>query len=396
MDIGRLRSLSGKYAIAGVGYTVQGRVPGRTALSFYLEAAAKAMEDGGLKKEDVDGLILYRRFAPLGGEAEVSSYLVAQHLGITPRFLSHEANCERNHIAKAISLLEAGFCSSILLVYGDNALSGGRTFLEEAIHGEGTAYVQALGMRGPMTGYALSARRAMNNGRTGPDTWAEIAVSGRAWAQLNPRAMTYGQGLTLEGYFAAPVFVDPFRIHDACLIGDGGRACVITSLERAKDLRHPPVAILGVGMANPSRDAHQALAGDPVTGARESFGVAAAMADISRGDIDAAEIYDCFTCTVETTLEGYGYFASGEGKDFFRGGRTGPLGEFPVNTSGGLLAEGYHMGLTPLTEAVMQLMGRCGEHQIGATTGTKSPGIVVVSDNGGVFQTHSTVILGRG
>jgi acetyl-CoA acetyltransferase len=117
------------------------------------------------------------------------------------------------------------------------------------------------------------------------------------------------------------------------------------------------------------------------------------MAGITLDDVDACEIYDCYTYTVEITMQDYGFFGPGEGKTFFANGRTGPGGELPVNTSGGLLSEAYQQGFTPLTEAVVQLQNRAEERQLGPKTNTKEPKIILVSGNGGTLQTHSTVIL---
>ncbi|MEE8419279.1 MAG: thiolase family protein, partial [Dehalococcoidales bacterium] len=110
-------------------------------------------------------------------------------------------------------------------------------------------------------------------------------------------------------------------------------------------------------------------------------------------DIDACELYDCFTYTVEVELMDYGFYGPGEGKDFLKAERLGPGGDFPLNTSGGLLSEAYQMGFTPLTEAVVQLRGEAGDRQLGDQTGTREPEIILVSNNGGVMQTHSTLIL---
>jgi acetyl-CoA acetyltransferase len=390
-----LRKLRGKYAIVGVGYTPQGCVQDRTALSFYLEATVNAIRDAGLTKEDIDGLICYRHFKPLRGEADITPYLVAQHLGIQPSYLGQEANCARNQLITAISLLEAGFCKYVLIVYGDNALSGGRTFIDEVTHSEYLGYDEAYGMFGPMAGYALAARRGMIEFGTGPDTWRDIAINQRRWAHLNPQAMLHGTPLTREKYSLAPYVVEPFRKVDACLITDGGRACVVTSTERAKDLPHSPVPILGIAEANPSVDINQSTFMAGQTGARQAGPAALEMAGVGLDDIDACEIYDCFTYTVELTMQDYGFYGQGEARGFFAEGRTAPGGKLPVNTSGGLLAEAYNMGLTPLTEGVMQLMGRCGSRQLGIVPGTKKPEIILCSDNGGVFQTHCSVILGR-
>ncbi len=131
------------------------------------------------------------------------------------------------------------------------------------------------------------------------------------------------------------------------------------------------------------------------TGAKISGEQAFKMAGITLDDIDACEIYDCFTYTVEITLQDYGFFQPGEGEDWFSSGTIEPGGEMPVNTSGGQLSEAYFMGLTQLTEAAMQLMGRCGERQLGPKTNTKVPEIILCSDNGAILQTHATTILRR-
>jgi acetyl-CoA acetyltransferase len=176
---------------------------------------------------------------------------------------------------------------------------------------------------------------------------------------------------------------------------DGGRAMVITSTERARNLRHPPVLIMGVGQHNPSYDVHQATHLTGPTGAKKAGETALRMAGITLNDIDACEIYDCFTYTVEITLQDYGFFGPREGEDWLKKGTIEPGGRMPVNTSGGQLSEGYYMGLTPLSEAAMQLMGRCGERQLGPATKTKSPEVILCSDNGGILQTHSCIVLRR-
>jgi acetyl-CoA acetyltransferase len=252
-----------------------------------------------------------------------------------------------------------------------------------------------FGHFGAVAGYALAARRAMHTFRTGPETWKHIAVGQRKWANLNPAATLYDHPMTFKDYYSARWIVEPFRLFDTCLMTDGGRAVVITSAERARDLRHPPALIMGMGQDNPSYDVHQAahLAGP--TGAKKAGQMAFRMAGITLDDIDSCEIYDCFTYTVEITLQDYGFFGPGEGEDWFKNGTIEPGGRMPVNTSGGQLSEAYYMGLTPLSEAAMQLMGRCGERQLGPATKTKPPEIILCSDNGGILQTHSCVVLRR-
>jgi acetyl-CoA acetyltransferase len=132
--------------------------------------------------------------------------------------------------------------------------------------------------------------------------------------------------MTFEDYYNARWIVEPFRLFDTCLMTDGGRAMVITSAKRARDLRHPPVLIMGMGQHNPSYDVHQAthLAGP--TGAKKAGEMALGMAGITLKDIDAREIYDCFTYTVEITLQDYGFFGPGEGEDWFKNGTIEPGG----------------------------------------------------------------------
>jgi acetyl-CoA acetyltransferase len=253
----------------------------------------------------------------------------------------------------------------------------------------------AFGHFGATGGYALAARRAMHEFGTGPETWKQIAVGQRKWAHLNPDAMMFDKPMSEADYDNARWVVEPLRLPDNCLITDGGRAVIVTSLERARDLKQPPAVIMGMGQHNPSTTVAQSdwMAGP--TGARRAGEIAFSMAGITRDDVDACQIYDCFTYTVEITLQDYGFFAPGEGCDWFQGGTIEPGGRMPVNTSGGQLSEAYYMGLTPLAEGAMQIMGRCGERQLGPATRTRSPEIILCSDNGGILQSHSCTLLRR-
>ena len=241
----------------------------------------------------------------------------------------------------------------------------------------------------------MAAQRAMHTFRTGSETWKEIAVGQRKWANLNPMAAMYEDPMTYEDYYNADRIVDPFRLYDCCLISDGGRAYIVTSVERARDLKQPPAVIMGLGQHYPACDITQSTYMAGPTGAKIAGEIAFSMAGITLEEVDACEIYDCFTYAVEITLQDYGFFGPGEGKDWFKGGTIEPGGRMPVNTSGGQLSEAYFMGLTPLAESVMQIMGRCGDRQLGPKTKTKEPEIILCSDNGGSLQSHMTIILRR-
>ena len=383
-----MESMKDKAAIVGVGYTPQGRVPGRSALSFHLEAAKNAIEDAGLKIEDVDGLLVQPTYmAP-----NVTPVFLAQHLGIRVRFIGAQdelgasAGCMAQHAAWAVN---HGLANYVVCTYGENSRSG-PTLYWQALGGSAE-----FGFFGAAGEYAMAARRGIHEFGTGPEIWSEIAMAQRRWANLNPRAIMHEKTMSYDDYYNSRFVIEPLRLFDICLISDSGRAFVVTTAERAKNCKKRPVYIMGMGQDHPAKGWGQAthLAG-PI-GAKVSGDEAFRMAEVTRDDIDACEIYDCFTYTVNLTLMNYGFFGPGEAKDFLKAERLGPGGDFPVNTSGGQLSESYQMGFTPLCEAVVQLRGEAGERQLGPKTKTKEPEIILVSGNGGALQTHATLILRR-
>jgi len=183
--------LRGFASIAGIGFTKQGRIEDRTALSFHVEACANAIKDAGLKKDDIDGLFIYRHFNTKENEPDITPYLLAQQLGIKPVVLSQEANCAREHLYHAVSLLYSGLCKYILLSYADNAVACKRTFVEEATHGLPFSDIASYGQFGIVSAYALAANRAIYEFSTGPNVWKHIALSNRKWANLNPQAIMH-------------------------------------------------------------------------------------------------------------------------------------------------------------------------------------------------------------
>ena len=379
------RDLRDKTAIVSVGYTArQGAVPDTTDMRLALEACKNAIEDAGLKKDDVDGLLLQ---PTMGG---VHSYNVAAQLGLDLRFTANldvmgaSSGCIAGYAAMAVAFGQANY---VLCLYATTehsvGFAGGGGMRPRA----GSEF--AYGAMGAPMSYALAARRGMDEFGTGPETWKHIAVNTRKWANLNPRATFYDKPMTFDDYYAEPWVAEPFRRADCCLVSDGARAFIVTTAERARQLKHPPAYIAGMGQYHHTANVAQSQFNTGPTAAKQSGADALRMAGITLKDISACEIYDCFTYTVELTMQSYGFFKPGGGKDFFKDGRTAPGGEFPVNTSGGLLSEVYYMGFTPLTEAVMQIQGRSGERQL------KDPHYILASGNGGILQTHSTIILRR-
>lgn len=390
--------LKDKYAIVGVGYTPQGHVSNRSMASFFVEASANAIKDAGLTKQDIDGLILYRGFPTPPGEVEASPYEVGNQLGLHVHGLSQEANCCRGQFFTAIGWLEIGLCNYVVIAYADNPRSSGMGFLERTSGHRSSMTRTVAGHFSAASMFAMQAQRDMHIGRScGHEAWKEIAVSTRKWANLNPMAIMYDRPMTYADYYNADWVVEPLRRSDSCLINDGGRAFVITTTERARNLPHRPAIIMGVGFSNPCYDYEERRSMGRASGVKTAGEMAFKMAGITINDIDALEPYDCFTPGPESDLIDFGFFAPGDGADWFKGGRTAPGGSIPMATGGGLLSEAYFMGLTPLTEGAMQLMGRCGYRQLGPATNTNEPEIILCWDKGAFPQASiSTTILRKG
>jgi acetyl-CoA acetyltransferase len=182
--------------------------------------------------------------------------------------------------------------------------------------------------------------------------------------------------------------VEPLHLLDCCPVHDGGRAYIVTTAERARQLKQPPVYIMGFGQGHPF--------GDPlrrkvltVTGAAMSGKTAFDMAGVTPKDIDMCCIYDAFSFIVPLQLEDLGFCKKGEGAEFVQGGRIGLGGELPVNTSGGLLSEVYLQGWVATHEAVSQLRGDCGLRQV------RNAEVALFTSSGGALSEHATVILRR-
>jgi acetyl-CoA acetyltransferase len=220
------------------------------------------------------------------------------------------------------------------------------------------------------------------------DQLGTIAVGQRAWAQMNPRAQMHGKPITLADYHDSRWIVEPLHLLDCCLVSNGAVAVIVTSAERARALRQPPVYLLGFGQAAPGDTGRAGREPAVCTGATRSGELALRMADIALSDIDVLELYDCYTYTVLVTLEDYGFCEKGEGGAFVEDGKLGPGGSLPTNTGGGQLSSFYMWGFTPLAEGVIQARGQGGERQL------PRHDHVLVSGNGGTLNWHATTILG--
>jgi acetyl-CoA acetyltransferase len=376
----------GDTAIVGVGEAPFGSVPSKSALQFAAEAALDALTDAGLSTQAVDGLVTAYS---VGDPYRFFGTVLAEYMGLQPRWLEQinvggsVGNLLIEHAACAVA---AGQAETVLCVWADNRRSqlGGRataTVADLAAHPE---YELPYGPMVPSL-YALVAQRYLHDYGRGPEALADVAVAMRAHASRHPKALRR-QPITRDDVAASPAVSSPLRALDCCLISDYGAAAVVTTAERAPDLRKGGVFVLGVGEGM----THEFISQAPsltTFGSARSGQAALAMAGMRPSDVDVAYLYDCFTITVLVLLEELGFCGRGEAADLVASGAIGPDGSLPVNTHGGLLSYS-NGGLLHVVEAVRQLRGEAeGRQVVGAET-------ALVHLQGGVLSTHATLVLG--
>jgi len=376
-------SLKDKCAISGIGYTVQGKVPGRSAMSFYLEATRNALDDAGLNAKEIDGIIIQ----PCPTDYSITAFGLAEEMGIDLRFgadqqLQGGSSCAIiQHAAMAVN---AGLCDYCLCAFADTS----RSATQDVVYQRAASTPAAYGMFGVAASYAMIANRYMYEYGVTSRQFGAVAVTFRKHASLNPMAQMR-KPITIEDHQNSRMIVEPLHLLDCCLISDGGRAVIVTSAERARNLKQPPAYIMGMGQGHPFSDPFKRKK-MTITGAVESGKTAFSMAKITPEAVDVCAIYDSFSFIVPMQLEDLGFCGKGEGGSFVEEGRIALGGDLPTNTSGGLLSETYIQGWVGPHEAVRQLRGDCGERQV--------PGaeIAMVTSSGGALSTHATLILRRG
>ncbi|HUJ77169.1 MAG TPA: acetyl-CoA acetyltransferase [bacterium] len=364
---------------------------GATVLQVQARAARAALEQAGLGFGDVDGLLSAGSWGNPGPGAFMT-VTVGEYLGIIPRFTDSTnvgGSSFELHVAHAYNALAQGYCDVALITYGSTQKSDRSRTLAGRPPLLNMQYEGPFGLPTPVGAYAMAAMRHMHLYGTTPAQLAEIAVATRKWAQLNPAA-TMRDPLTVDDVLASPPICDPLHLLDCCLVTDGGGAVVMTTEERARDLRVPPLYVRGVGESH----SHWSILSMPElteTTAEYSGRQAMQMAGVKQEDIDVVEIYDSFTITVLLTLEALGFCQRGEGGAFVSGQRTAPGGAFPLNTNGGGLSYAHPgmYGIFLLIEAARQLWGQCGARQVADAR------IALVHGTGGVLSSSGTCILTR-
>lgn len=382
-----MNNISGKVAIVGVAESDKiGIVPDKSVLQLHAEAAYNALNEAGLTAQDVDAIFT----------AGTSPMETAEYLGIVPKYLDGTSVGGSSfviHVGHAATAIANGLCEVALITHGESGKSrvGTSPFGQSPQNMRGQ-FEAPWGLPLPVGAYAMACSRHMALYGTTHEQLAEIAVATRKWATLNPKAM-YRDPITIDDVLKTRWVAWPFHLLDCCLVTDAGGAVVLTSLERARDLKTHPVVVLGFGesidhaMISQMRDFTSGPA--KISGA-QTF----EMAGVKQNDIDVAMIYDSFTYTVLMTLEDLGFCKKGEGGAFVSNQRTAPGGDFPMNTNGGGLSYTHPgmFGVFLLIEATRQLRH---DYQDQGPRQIKDAKIAIVNGTGGVLSSAGTAILGR-
>ncbi|HET6354127.1 lipid-transfer protein [Streptomyces sp.] len=387
MSIRSRDTLGSKAAVVGIGATEFSKDSGRSELKLAVEAVRAALDDAGLSPADVDGLVTFT----MDTSPEIT---VAQAAGIGElSFFSriHYGGGAACATVQQAALAIASGVAEVVVCYRAFNERSGRRFGSGVQHREPSAEGTALGwnlpfgLLTPASWVAMAAQRYLHTYGLTPDAFGHVAVTDRRHAANNPAAYFYGKPITLADHAASRWIVEPLRLLDCCQETDGGQAIVVTSAERARDLRQPPAVIVAAAQgAGRAQEQMTSFSRDDLTGLPE-MGVVArqlwATSGLAPGDIDVGIIYDHFTPFVLMQLEEFGFCKPGEAAEFVA------ADALPLNTHGGQLGEAYLHGMNGIAEAVRQLRGTSvnqipGAARVLVTAGTGVPtsGLVLGAD----------------
>jgi len=377
--------------IVGIGLSDAPRAPHLDTLGHHVQSIQRALADAGIEKRAIDG---YLCAGMEGGAAEVVA--MAEYLGIDHRYVDGTMTGGSSfefHVQHAAAAIRDGLCDTVLVSYGSDFLSRrGRTL--------GTGGFRVGRVSGPdlyqapfglslVGGYALVAQRHRHEFGTTSEQLAEIAVGVREFAALNPGAM-YREPIAVADVLASRVIADPLHLLDCCVVSDGGGAFIMTTAERARDLRRKPVRVLGAAGAQTHWNITQMPDYTTSAGAKcipEAF----ARAGVRPSEVDTLQFYDSFTITVLVMLEDAGFCKKGEGGAWVQQGHLRRGGRHPLNTDGGGLSA-LHSGMRGIfliCEAVRQLRGEGGAAQV------PDAKLALAVGSGGWLSCIGAVVLGR-
>jgi acetyl-CoA acetyltransferase len=380
--------------IVGTGLSDYPQAPHLDGVQHHAQAMQRALADCGVAKDEIDGYL----DAGGGGVMIDDAVTMAEYLGIDHRYIDGTMTGGSSfefHVQHAAAAIRQGLCDTVLITYGSDQLSRmgrglGTGGLGRGVKRFGGPQQYEAPFGNSLVGsYAMAAQRHMYEFGTTSEQLAEIAVGVREFAGLNPKAM-YRDPITVDDVLGSRLIADPLHKLDCCVISDGGGAIVMTTAERARDLRQPPVYVLGAAGAQTHWNISQ-MPDYTETAATRCGPVAFGQAGVTPADIDTVQFYDSFTITVMLLLEGLGFCAKGEGGAFVKEGHLHRGGDLPLNTDGGGLSSSHPgmRGIFLLIEAARQLRGQAGEAQV------PDCDLALACGCGGWLSCIGAVILGR-
>ena len=379
-------SISGRASIAGLGTTEFSKNSGRTEIRLAMEATLAALADAGIDPSEVDGFSSYTvdkvpeyEIARLLGAKDVKFFSQVPHGGgaaCAP--VLHAAMAVATGIAKTVVVYRAMNERSWYRFGNGNYGFGSSPIVENVNYG----WYMPYGFHTPAAWVGMFAQRYMHRYGATSEDFGRVAVAARDFAATNPAAFFHGKPITLEEHQASRWICEPLHLLDCCQESDGAVAMVITSSERARDLKQKPVVIKGA--AQGISDGQQIMTSyfrEDITGLPEMGLVAQQLwqqSGLSAEDIQTAVIYDHFTPFVLPQLEEFGFVKRGEAKDFIRAGGHARGGKLPINTHGGQIGEAYIHGMNGVAEGVRQVRGTSVNqvndvHNVLVTAGTGVP-----------------------
>ncbi len=377
-----MKALSNSVCIVGVDESDEiGVVPGKSQLALHLEAITNAVRDAGLRVSDVDGIFTAGQHSPA---------LLGEALGITPRYVDGTTvgGCSFIIMVEhAAAALHHGLCDVAVISHGESGRSGVGVSPRRDTSITGPFEIP-YGFGAAPTNFAMVTTRHMHEYGTTLEQWAQVAVSTRAWACLNPKAL-YRKPITIDDVLTSRPVVYPFNLLNICLVTDAGGAVVLTRADRARDCAKKPVYVRGTGEATEHVSLTQMRRLTFSEATRLSGARAFAMAAITHGDVDHVMLYDAFTSGPPIMLESLGFAKPGEGVTFFENGRSTPGGTLPINTNGGGLSYTHSgmYGIFPIIEATRQLRGEGGARQVPNVKRS------LVNGMGGMLSAAGTLVL---
>ena len=377
-----MRELANTACIVGVDESDEiGILPNKSQLALHLEAITNAVRDAGLKVKDVDGIFTAGQHSPS---------LLGEALGITPRYVDGTTvgGCSFiMMVGHAVAALHHGLCDVALISHGESGRSGvGVTRSRDtSLSGQ---FEIPYGFAGAPTYFGMITTRHMHEFGTTLEQWAQVAVSTRKWAALNPKARNR-EPITVADVLNSRPVCYPFNLLNICLVTDAGGAVVLTRADRAKDCAKKPVYVRGAGEATEHVMVTQMRDLTFSEATRLSGEKAFTMAGVDRKDFNHIMLYDAFTSGPPIMLESLGFAKRGEGVHFFEEGRSTPGGSLPINTNGGGLSYTHTgmYGIFPIIESTRQLRGECGARQVPSCT------LSLVNGMGGMLSAAGTLVL---